>query len=118
MGRDTNRQIAKFSFGTYKIEMYRPTQGQGAAITISGKQSETGKDPGALVRFFRVIESLVVNSENWDAMEDAMITGEIDLDAFMTLAQDVFKYDWDGAEAQRNQLAQKMAEKVSETDNA
>jgi len=113
-----NRQTAKFSFGTYKIEMYRPTQGQGAAITISGKQSETGKDPGAIVRFFKVIESLVVNHENWDAMEDAMITGEVDLDVFMTLAQDVFKYDWDGDAAKNKMIAEKMAEKVSETDNA
>jgi hypothetical protein len=118
MGRNADRQTAKFNFGTYKIEMYRPTQGQGAAITISGKQSETGKDPGSLVRFFRVIESLVVNRENWEAMEDAMITGDIDLDVFMKLAQDVFQFDWDSADAQRKQLAEKMSEKTSDSDDA
>lgn len=118
MGRNEDRQTAKFNFNNYKIEMYRPTQGQGAAITISGKQAESGKDPMAIVRFFKIIESLVVSAENWAAMDDALVTGDVDLDVFMDLVQGVFSFDWDGDAAKKRQLAQQMRDKVTETTDA
>ena len=112
MGRNENRQTAKFSFSTYKIEMYRPTQGQGAAITVAGSKASKGSDPDSIVRFFRVLEALTVNPDNWAAMDDALVMGDVDLDEFMDLSQAVFGYDWDGEAAKTKALAEQMQAKA------
>lgn len=101
MGRDnTNRLRAKFPFGKYKIEMYRPTEGQGAALMTAGAKMTKSPDADQLVRFFRVIESLVVHEDNWTAMDDAMVIGEADIMDFTKLAEEVFRYDWAALEKQ------------------
>lgn len=114
MGRD-NRQTAKFKFSNHRIEMYKPTDGQGAALAVSGEGLKK-QDSGGLVRMFRIIESLVVDPKNWEAMDDGLVNGSVGLNDFTELLSDVFGYDWDGEAAKTKALAEQMRAKTHDAD--
>lgn len=97
MGRDINRQTAKFSFNGHKIRLYKPTEGQYAGLAISDVKNGVIKDAKPIVRLFKVLESLVVDPKNWDAMDEALLTGAVELTDFMNLVKDVFEFDWTDA---------------------
>lgn len=119
MGRREDRQTEKFKFSTYKIEVYRPTEGQTAALMAGSStvsKDTTGKNvkqAGVQIsRLFRILEALVVNPENWEAMDDALITGDVDLKDFLDLFNEIIGYEWDGDAAKTKQLAEQMREKT------
>lgn len=93
MGRkvdNSGRQTVKLPFLGKPIELYRPTDGQAAAIYLSSK-----KDGDATVAvFFRVLEALVVKPGDWTSLEDSMISGAAKVKDFSELFKNLNSYDW------------------------
>jgi hypothetical protein len=121
MGRN-GRRTAKFKFSTYKIEAYEPTQGQLAALAMTSSRldadavhdEKTARRAGvSLDRLFRVLESLIVNRTTWEAMDDALVTGEVDIKEFTDLFSAIQSHDWEGEEQKKADLAKAMQEKTS-----
>lgn len=115
MGRNEERQRAKFKFNNHRIEMYRPTDGQGAVLAICGNGLKK-LDTSSLERIFKILEVLVVDPANWQAMDDALVSGDVELMVFMELLQDVFGYDWDGDAAKKRELAEQMRARALDVD--
>lgn len=109
MGRNEDRQVRKFKFGTYKINVYRPTEGQMAVLgMISEKGKKGGQETNTLLRFFQVLESLVVETATWDQMDESLVDGSSSIGDFTELMAQVFSYDWDSPEAKQEELVRKM----------
>jgi hypothetical protein len=90
MGRDKNRMTTKLPFKGKAIEMYRPTDGQAAAMFMSAKKN----GDTAVSTFFRVLEKLVVKPADWTYMEDLMIDGTAVVSDFSELFKNLYGYDW------------------------
>jgi len=94
MGRDNkDRQQATLPFKGKPVKLYRPTNGQAMAIYMSA-QNNKGSGGQAALRFFRVIESLVVEPADWTRMEELMIVGEAAVEEFSELFGELSNYDW------------------------
>lgn len=94
MGRQ-KRDSAKFQFLGRKIEMYRPTGGQTAALGLIGSgQTEQRKKEG-LYRFFRIIENLTVSPASWTWMDDQLVEGNAEVEDFGKLLSSVIQHEWD-----------------------
>jgi hypothetical protein len=92
MGRDESRQTAKIPFHGKPIELYRPKEAQATIIYVSAKRKGDGTQ--AALRFFQVLEALVVKSEDWDRIEELMISGDVEMKDFSELTEALFSYDW------------------------
>lgn len=94
MGRQ-KRDSAKFNFLGKRVEMYRPTDGQGAALSLVGSGRTPEEKKAGLVRFFRILQSLVVSPSMWEWMDDQMVEGGAQVSDFSTLLKEVFENEWD-----------------------
>lgn len=96
MGRK-DRKHAEFVFLDRKIAFYRPTEGQGAAVVLASSMG--GKNPGsALLRIFAVMEKLLVDHDEWESLDDALVSGEADLKDFTDLFNAILQHEWDDAQ--------------------
>lgn len=95
MGRN-QRDKAAFAFRSKKIQMYRPTQGQGASFALVVRTSKGSDDQfKAVSRFFSIIESLVVKKTDWEWMEEQLMTGAADIPDYGSLISEVFNHEWE-----------------------
>jgi hypothetical protein len=92
MGRD--KQQAKIPFAGKAINFYQPNDAQATIVVMTATASKGNAGPGAITRFFKVVEALTVDPEDWTYLEDLMINGEIQVKDFFTLVEDLFNYDW------------------------
>jgi hypothetical protein len=96
MGRN-EKQTAVLPFNGKPIKFYRPNDAQATIVTMTSSISKN-RDASVIVRFFRVIEALVVRPEDWTWMEDQMITGDIEVRSFFDLVETLFTHEWPEAE--------------------
>lgn len=99
MGRN-QRDKATFAFKSKKLNMYRPTSGQGAAFALIQAQMRSGgveAMSGGLVRFFTILESLMVKPSDWTWLEQQMLIGAAELDDYGNLLGSVLEHEWEDA---------------------
>lgn len=92
MGRK-EKQKARLPFNGKAIEFYRPNDAQATIITMTSSLGK-GRDASVIIRFFRVVEALVVDRSDWEWMEELMVNGDVEVKIFFTLIEDLFSYDW------------------------
>ena len=92
MGRKEikKKQTTTLPFKGRPVRFYRPTDGQASAMFLASKKS----GDTAVSTFFRVLEALVVDPENWTRMEDLMIDGTAVVKDFSELFTNLHTYDW------------------------
>lgn len=96
MGRN-EKQTARLPFNGKVFEFYRPNDAQATIVTMTASLSKS-HNPEVIIRFFRVVEALVVNPADWDTMETWMINGDVGVGIFFNLIEDLFNYEWPEAE--------------------
>jgi len=93
MGRN-QRLSANFTFKSKMVEVYKPTDGQLTAFaTIAAAKTPTMMS-WAASQFFRILEALVVDPENWAWMEDQLLEGTSDITDYVEFMQEVVTNDW------------------------
>lgn len=92
------RNSAKFLFAGKPVSMYQPTDAQGAVIFLAVRGK--GDQSKAVIRFFSVLENLVVKPSEWERMEELMITGAVSVKDFSALFEEISKYDWPKTESE------------------
>lgn len=92
MGRET-KQTVKLPFNGRALKLYRPTDAQATILVVVAKKAGTDGTQ-TVIRLMQVIEALVVESKDWEWIEDLMISGSIEMSAFSKLIEDLFTYEW------------------------
>lgn len=91
MAKDKTRQTTKLPFKGKLIEFYRPTQGQATALVLSSRMAGTE----AVIRYFRILELLTVKPSDWTFMEEKMLDGSADVNAYADMLTDLVSRDWE-----------------------
>lgn len=112
---DANRQSHKITFNGGPIEVYRPTDGQNAVAMVA---TSGGRQQGAdLKRLFSVMQALCVDPADWDAIEQGMIDGALDIPDITRFARQVFDHDWPELPKARKAARARAARKPDPDDD-
>jgi hypothetical protein len=82
-------QTTKLPFAGKPVTLRKPTDAQAAALMLATRKGEK-----SILRFFAIIEALVDSPDDWEFMEDQMITGKVEVKDFADLLGDLFKVEW------------------------
>lgn len=100
---DDNRRKASFPVLSTRVTAMQPTDGQVMAFLLSAKGNLRERE---LDRVVRIVESLL-SPDDWKIIEDALISGEMNVKEFFAFVSDVFHFKWPTAD-------QKPADPVTE----
>lgn len=87
-----DRLKVEFPLGELKIIVSEPTQGQLFALSLSRTSHEGGRVK-AVYRALRVLE-LLVGPDQWEIIEESMITGDTTPETLVKMTGDVFEFRW------------------------
>jgi len=93
MGRN-DRQVAAFIFKSKTVKVYKPTDGQLTAFSTIAAAKTPAAMSRAASQFFRILEALIVDADNWAWMEDQLLDGTSDILDYVEFMQEVVTNDW------------------------
>lgn len=98
MAKDKTRQTTRMPFKGKAIQFYRPTQGQATALVLSSRL----KGSDAVVRYFHILELLVVKPSDWTFMEGKLIDGSADVNEYADLLTELVSREWDEEDPEKD----------------
>lgn len=91
---DTQRDARLFEFAGRDVVVYRPTDGQMMALALTRQARDNGAMFKAVRRMFAVLEACI-DTDEYEQMEDELITGRARPEDFTTLLENVVNCNWD-----------------------
>lgn len=90
MAKDPTRRTASFDAAGRTVELYEMTDGQKMALgAVNTRDSQS-----VIRRMWAVLESLFVNPDDFQRLDDALVQGRVHIKAVEKFASDVLRHEW------------------------